>query len=174
MIARTVHLSPRYLDVYTDHPSPLSHPVERITIAGQTRVRRFDRRDMDEKDILLQAIPLLTEEDDIVIVGYNSAIFDLPFMSMRAVALDLPPSLISRLRQTYHVDLATLVHNYLQPFGRWTNWRELIPVLDLPEDASKIDVTRELYERINALAIQNMQSRYAPLRNRAIVFDDAR
>lgn len=174
MIARTVHLSPRYLDVYTDHPSPLSHPVERITIAGQTWVRRLDRRDMDEEDLLLQTISLLTAEEDIVIVGYNSAIFDLPFMSMRAVALDLPPTLVSRLRRTYHVDLAYLVNRYLQPFNRWTNWRELIPVLDLPEDASKLDVTRELYERIDALTIQNMQSRYAPLRNCAIVFDDAR
>jgi DNA polymerase elongation subunit (family B) len=109
-----------------------------------------------------------------VIVGYNSAIFDLPFISMRAVALDLPSSLVGRLRGAYHVDLAPLVNRYLQPFNRWTNWRELITVLDLPEGASKIDVTRELYERIDALAIQNMQSRYPPLRNCAIVFDDAR
>jgi DNA polymerase elongation subunit (family B) len=109
-----------------------------------------------------------------VIIGYNSAMFDIPFVSMRAVALDLPSSLVGRLRRTYHVDLAYLVNRYLQPFNRWTNWRELLPVLDLPEDASKIDVTRELYERINALAIQNMQSRYHPLRNCAIVFDDAR
>jgi len=174
MIARTVRLSPRYLDVYTDSPSPISHPVERITIAGQTRVRRFDRRDMDEEDILLEAISLLTEEEGIVIVGYNSLMFDLPFMSMRAVALGLPSSLIGRLRQTYHVDLAHLVHRYLQPFNRHTNWREISPILDLPADASKIDVTRELYERINALAVQNIQSRYSPLRNCAIVFDDAR
>ena len=149
------------------------HPVERITIAGQTWVRRFDRRDMDEEDLLLQAITLLTDEEDIVIIGYNSAMFDIPFVSMRAVALDLPSSLVGRLRRTYHVDLAYLVNRYLQPFNRWTNWRAP-PVLDLPEDASKIDVTRELYERINALAIQNMQSRYHPLRNCAIVFDDAR
>ncbi len=174
MIARTVHLSPRYLDVYTDRPSPIFHPVERISIAGQTWVCRLDRRDMDEEDLLLEAISLLTDEESTVIVGYNSAMFDLPFISMRAVALNLPPSLVGRLRRAYHVDLAYLVHRYLQPFNRYTNWREVLPVLDLPEDASKLDVTRELYERVNALAVQNMQSRYSPLRNCAIVFDDAR
>lgn len=164
----TLRLSPRYLDLYTTHPSPLNHEIERISIAGQTWVRHLRG---DEEDILLEALKILSREN-IVIVGYNSSIFDLPFLSMRMIALNLPSSMISRLRRAYQVDLSNVVRQYLQPFGRFTNWKEIIPTLEMPSNASKLDVTRELYERTADLCRQDIKSRYPQLKRYSLVFEE--
>lgn len=156
MSPQNLRLLPRYLDLYTNHPFPIDHEIDRISIAGQTWVKHLRG---DEEDILLRAVRLLTQ-DRVVIIGYNSMIFDLPFISMRMVALNLPSSMISRLSRTYHVDLSDVVHHYLQPFGRFTNWKEIIPMLGMPSNASKLDVTRELYERTVDLCKQDLQTRY--------------
>lgn len=166
--ATILRLSPLYLDLYTEHLSPLNHEIERISIASSTWVRNLKG---DEEDVLSQAVRMLTKNNNTLIVGYNSSIFDLPFLSMRMVALDMPSSLSARLRRAYHVDMSDIVHQYLQPFGRFTNWREIAPVLKMPSNASKLDVTRELYERTADLCRQDLQKKYPQLRSRSIVFD---
>lgn len=156
--------APVFFDVRTKSKDPRKSAIESISIIrpGEPQFK-FERSQYGEEAIIRQFMDEL-DGDDILLVGYWSKSFDLPFLTARMARLGVLVNRIGCLYSIPHIDMAEIIHTYVSPFKTPWNWNEL------GLEGSKVEVTKEAFLQYRELCRFHLRNTSSPL-NESVRFE---